>query len=190
MPANFKYSLTGSGDQNPPATSIPAPAAGAQLSSSVNIDASVNDNVGVMTVEFYVDGALKFTDVNAPFSYTWDTTKVANGSHTLQVKAFDAAGNYGLSTLISVTVQNVATSTAFVDSTTLGTARNDFSGWVGFKVTIGAHPITVTSLGRWVASGNTQAHTVKIVQVSTRPMSRARPASVALRQPARVNTAS
>lgn len=166
VPVNFKYSLTGSGDQQPPTASISSPAAGAQLSSSVNIDASVSDNVGVITVEFYVDGVLKFTDVNAPFSYTWDTTKAGNGSHTLLVKAFDAAGNYGLSAPVSVTVQNVATSTAFVDSTTLGTARNDFSGWVGFKMTVGANPITVTSLGRWVASGNTQAHTVKIVQVS------------------------
>ena len=31
----------------------------------------------------WVDGALKATDTTSPYSYGWDTTTVANGSHTL-----------------------------------------------------------------------------------------------------------
>jgi len=54
----------------------------------------------------------------------------------------------------------------FVTSTTLGTIRNDFSGWVGMSVTVGANPLVVTTLGRFVAPGNTAAHTVKIVDAS------------------------
>jgi hypothetical protein len=43
---------------------------------------------------------------------------------------------------------------AFVTGEALGTIRNDFSGHVGFNVTIGGADITVTQLDRWVVSGN------------------------------------
>lgn len=44
--------------------------------------------------------------------------------------------------------------------------RNDFTGWVGTKFTIGAANVTITSLGRVFATGNTGTHTVKIVLAS------------------------
>ena len=52
----------------------------------------------------------------------------------------------------------------FVTGATLGTPGNYHSGWVGFRLVLGPEPMAVTSLGRWVVSGNSQAHTVKIVQ--------------------------
>ncbi|HVZ11881.1 MAG TPA: prepilin-type N-terminal cleavage/methylation domain-containing protein, partial [Patescibacteria group bacterium] len=58
-------------------------------------------------------------------------------------------------------------STAFVVSKTPGTARNNFSGWAGMKITVGASPISVTALGRLVVAGNTQTHNVKIVNAAT-----------------------
>jgi hypothetical protein len=36
----------------------------------------------------------------------WDTRTVANGAHTIVAKARDAAGNWGTSSPISVTVRN------------------------------------------------------------------------------------
>ncbi|MGA2715763.1 MAG: protease pro-enzyme activation domain-containing protein [Bryobacteraceae bacterium] len=45
--------------------------------------------------------------------------------------------------------------------------RNDFTGWVGMKLTVGANPITVSSLGRICVANNTQAHTVKFVNAGT-----------------------
>jgi hypothetical protein len=58
-------------------------------------------------------------------------------------------------------------STPFVaGETDLGALRNNFSGWAGFKFTVGSTGITVNQLGRWVVSGNTGTHTVKLVQVS------------------------
>src|SRR5207248_7976218 len=59
-------------------------------------------------VEFYLDGALQVTDTTSPYSWSFNTTTAANGSHTLQSKAYDAAGNVGSSAAISVTVSNVA----------------------------------------------------------------------------------
>lgn len=57
--------------------------------------------------------------------------------------------------------------TAFVTSQTLGTLRNNFSGWVGLQFTVGSSPLTVTEVGRFVAPGNTGSHIVKLVNAST-----------------------
>ena len=40
--------------------------------------------------------------------------------------------------------------------------RNDWDGWAGFQFQVGGSPITVTELGRWVVSGNTESHEVKL----------------------------
>jgi hypothetical protein len=45
--------------------------------------------------------------------------------------------------------------------------RNDFTGWVGMKLTAGASALTVSSLGRLCVAGNSQAHTVKFVNAAT-----------------------
>jgi len=54
-----------------------------------------------------------------------------------------------------------------VTGVSLGTARNNFSGWIGMSVTVGGTPLTVTGLGRIVAPGNTGSHLVKLVNAST-----------------------
>jgi hypothetical protein len=46
------------------------------------------------------------------------------------------------------------------------TARNDLTGCVGAEFTVGSASITVTSVGRWVISGNSQTHNVYIVLAS------------------------
>jgi Bacterial Ig domain len=96
----------GGGDTQPPTVSITAPASGATVSGTVSVTANASDNVGVTKVEFYLDGALTSTDTTSPYSWSWDTTAVANGSHSLTAKAYDAALNVGTSTAVSVTVNN------------------------------------------------------------------------------------
>ncbi len=56
--------------------------------------------------------------------------------------------------------------TPFITSFTTTALRNNFAGWVGFRFAVGADSITVTSLGRWVVSGNTGSHAARIVRVS------------------------
>jgi hypothetical protein len=53
--------------------------------------------------------------------------------------------------------------TSYVTSATLGTLRNNYTGWVGMSITIGSSPLTVSSLGRIAVSGNSGTHTVKLV---------------------------
>jgi beta-lactamase superfamily II metal-dependent hydrolase len=93
-------------DTEAPTTSITSPANGATVSATTAVTASASDNVGVTKVEFYLDGVLKNTDTASPYSWSWDTTATANGTHSLTSKAYDAAGNIGSSTAVSVTVSN------------------------------------------------------------------------------------
>jgi hypothetical protein len=95
------------GDTIAPTTSITAPADGATVSGTVLVTATASDAVGVTKVELYVDGGLQTpTDTSAPYEWSWNTTGLANGTHTLVTKAYDAANNVGTSATVSVTVAN------------------------------------------------------------------------------------
>ncbi len=93
-------------DTTPPVVSIGAPAAGATVSGTTTVSATASDNVGVTKVEFYVDGVLYGTDTTAPYSFSWNTTALPNGSHTLLAVATDAASNSASAAPIPVTVSN------------------------------------------------------------------------------------
>jgi hypothetical protein len=93
-------------DTTPPTVSITSPASGATVSGTTSVTASASDNVGVVGVQFQLDGAnLGAQDTSAPYSVSWNTTTTSNGTHTLTAIARDAAGNQ-TSALISVTVSN------------------------------------------------------------------------------------
>lgn len=57
----------------------------------------------------------------------------------------------------------------FVTSTTLSTSalRNNSDTWRGFKFTVGANHLVIREMARWVLSGNTGQHTVRIVDAAT-----------------------
>ena len=98
------------GDTTLPSVVWSTPAAGATVSGQLN-EASANcrvsaaDDVGVVRVEFKLDGQALNTEAYAPWSCVWDTTKSANGTHELEATAFDAAGN-ATSAKRTVTVSN------------------------------------------------------------------------------------
>jgi hypothetical protein len=97
---------SGPPDTTPPTTSITSPANNATVSGTINVTASASDNVGVVKVEFYIDSVLKSTSTTSPYTFSWNTTTVANGSHTIFSKAYDAANNVGTSATVTVTVSN------------------------------------------------------------------------------------
>lgn len=95
------------GDTTPPSASITAPASGATVSNFTTIAATASDNVGVVKMELYIDGVLTTSNTNSTsLSFSWNTNSVANGSHSLVVKAYDAATNVGTSPTVMVTVSN------------------------------------------------------------------------------------
>src|SRR3989454_1084203 len=91
-------------DTTPPTCAITTPSNGATVSGTITPAATASDDVGVSKVEFYVDDVWRATDTTSPYSFSWDTTTVGNGSHSLMVKAYDAAGNIGASTSVTVNV--------------------------------------------------------------------------------------
>ena len=96
---------TNTGDITPPAASISSPSNGTIVSGTVNVTVSASDNVGVSSVTLSVDGAVVGTRTTAPYSFSWNTTTIADGTHTITAKAYDAAGNSS-SASASVTNKN------------------------------------------------------------------------------------
>nr|WP_315486117.1 CehA/McbA family metallohydrolase [uncultured Undibacterium sp.] len=95
-----------------------APAVSASESGSsgtITLSATASDNVGVSKVELYVDGTLKSTLTAAPYSTTLNSTTLANGSHTLVAKAYDAANNIGTSASVSFSINNTVTKQLIVN---------------------------------------------------------------------------
>src|SRR3989344_5399242 len=88
-------------DTTAPSVSITSPTDGATVSgSSVSITANASDNVGVVGVQFKLDGGnLGAEDTSAPYTTTFNSTLSGNGSHTLYAVARDAAGNTTTSTV-------------------------------------------------------------------------------------------
>jgi hypothetical protein len=98
-----------SGDTTAPAVSITSPASGSTVSGTVTLSATASDNVGVVGVQFRLNGVnLSTEDVTAPYSLSLDTTSVSNGTYTLTAVARDAAGNTKTSAGVTVTVNNAA----------------------------------------------------------------------------------
>ena len=96
----------------PPTSSITAPPSASTVSGTIAVTADATGVPSVSKVEFYVDGTLKATDTTSPYSFSWDTTQVANGTHTLQAKAYDPANNIGSSSVVTVTINNPVTTPA------------------------------------------------------------------------------
>jgi hypothetical protein len=90
-------------DTTAPTVAITSPLSGSTVSGNSVITAAAGDNVGVTRVEFYLDNRLLATTTADPFKCRWNTNKRA-GVHSLQAKAYDAAGNVGVSTVVTITV--------------------------------------------------------------------------------------
>ncbi|HEX5474931.1 MAG TPA: LamG-like jellyroll fold domain-containing protein [Vicinamibacterales bacterium] len=97
----------GAGDSTPPTVALTAPAAGATVSGSITLSATASDDRGVAGVSFQVDGANVGVQIpTAPYSLSWNSGTVPNGSHTIRALAVDAAGNTGTSPAQAITVNN------------------------------------------------------------------------------------
>ena len=95
------------GDTTPPTVSITSPSDGATVRGTMKVTASASDNVGVVGVQFFGDGASLGDEVtSAPYSIFVDTTTSPDGSHILTAVARDAAGNRTTSGPVTVTVAN------------------------------------------------------------------------------------
>lgn len=91
-------------DSAAPTVSITAPAHGASVTGNTAITVDAVDDVAVARVDFYLNGVKQGSDTSAPYSYSWDTAALARGTYTWSARAYDAAGNEGVSAPVEVTV--------------------------------------------------------------------------------------
>lgn len=123
-------------DTQAPVAAISAPLASSTVSGVVAVNVNATDNVGVARVELKVNGSTVAVDSAAPFAFSWDSAGVPNGMASLVVTAYDAAGNAGASSTVSV---NVANNVALVQKDTSAPSvriANPVSGKVSGSVTV------------------------------------------------------
>ena len=114
-----------------PTVSVSSPAAGAVVNGTFLVTANASDNIGVSGVQFLLDGAsLGPEDQSSPYSVSWNTTAVGDGSHTLSARARDAAGNLGTAANVAVTVANAPDAVPPTVSITAPLAGSTQSGTV------------------------------------------------------------
>jgi hypothetical protein len=106
---SFDVPVNVTNDRTPPTVSITSPGNGAVVTGSkVTVTATAADNVGVVGVQFLLNG----TEIGAeattpPYTVRWNTNQRGGitGSQALSARARDAAGNVATSAVVTVTVQ-------------------------------------------------------------------------------------
>ena len=98
-------------DSSPPTNvTLTSPTSGQTVGGTISLAASADDDVGVTKFSFVVDGGtpvnVTASGTSATGSTSLDTTALSNGSHTVQVTAYDAAGNNKASSAVGFTVDN------------------------------------------------------------------------------------
>src|SRR5215471_15674896 len=87
-----------------------SPAFADNLSGVVTLTATADDNIGVVGVQFQLDGSNIGSEVQSyPFTLLWNSTIVPDGVHTISVTARDAAGNQQMSSTTIVVDNSLPT---------------------------------------------------------------------------------
>jgi aryl-phospho-beta-D-glucosidase BglC (GH1 family) len=99
-------------DHTNPTATLASSAAAVTTAGNLSLTATASDNIGVTRVDF-LDGAIVLgSDATAPYTFTVPLTAANNGTHSYTAKAFDAAGNFGTSPAVSVSVNIPAAAAA------------------------------------------------------------------------------
>lgn len=94
----------------PPTVSVTAPTADATVSGTVTLTATAmaatNYGLTIANVALQVDGTTVATVTSAPYTSSWDSTTVVNGTHTITAIATDSANDTETSSPVTITVAN------------------------------------------------------------------------------------
>ncbi|HET6431946.1 Ig-like domain-containing protein [Dyella sp.] len=157
----------GGGDTTAPTVS----ASESGTSGTISLFANASDNVGVSRVEFYVDGVLEASDSSAPYSATLDSTTLANSSHSLVAKAYDAAGNLGTSSAVAFNVSNGSGGGGAAELIQNGGFESGTASWTQTSGVITSDTSEAAHAGSWKAwlDGYGSSHTDYVRQSVTIP---------------------
>jgi hypothetical protein len=146
--SNFVANVTVANATAPPDTKDPtvtiiSPVAGSTLRGTVAVSVSTSDNVGVTHVDLYANEVIVGSATASPYTFSWDSTKISDGSVMLKAVAYDAAGNHS-NFVANATVANGTTTS----SPTLSVTSSNPSSGVSVRV----YPADTSGLGDGTAS--------------------------------------
>jgi phosphodiesterase/alkaline phosphatase D-like protein len=118
-------------------------------------------------VDFYSPDTFNFTVFDVSADGKQLTVSSIGTDSTAQNTGIEYASGPQARTILSFKV-NAALSLINAFALNAPAQRNDFSGFAGMQLTVGANPLSVSTLGRACLAGNSQIHTVKIVSASTK----------------------
>lgn len=75
-----------------PKATITIPANGQEISAPIDIQVNATDELGIATVEIYIDGTLFTTLTELPYQTNWQVTSAQNGKHTIQATVTNTSG--------------------------------------------------------------------------------------------------
>lgn len=92
-------------DVTPPSVSISTPLGGSTVSGTVPVEVLASDDVGISKVQLIVNGTLVAVSTASPYTFSWDSLGVSNGTVKLVARAFDIIG-HSTDTMVTVNVAN------------------------------------------------------------------------------------
>ncbi len=145
-------------DTTPPTVSIQQPTPNSTVNGHVQVSVPAADNVGLQTISLYINGQLKSSTDVSPLSYSWNTNRESDGTHTLKAVAVDDAGLssehqiqviVGTSNSLSVTVSGAGSVTSSPSglNCSSGTCTANFAS--GSSVTLTATPGSGAVFSGW-----------------------------------------
>jgi thermitase len=103
---SLPVTVTAGVDVTPPTVRILSPGNKERVQGTVSVYVNAADNTGTVTyVELYVDGVFVAFANTVPYTIQWTSTGMPNGIHALTCKAYDWAGNIGLSNTVNVVIK-------------------------------------------------------------------------------------
>jgi uncharacterized protein (TIGR03382 family) len=106
-------------DNSPPTITITSPQKGATVQSGFMVTADANDDLGVVKVDFSIDGQVVGTATSAPYMIT--SSALGAGTHTIEATAYDAVNHTSDSAMVTIidpTCGNACTDDQTCDMTT------------------------------------------------------------------------
>lgn len=158
--ASTTVSVTIPRDVTPPIVSLATPLIGAIVSGTTTASGNASDDVGIVGVEFKIDGNTILRDEKiTPYSFAWNSLLVSDGAHIIVAVARDAAGNRATSTPVTITVANAPTVALVATPESITEGQSTTLAWSSSKAT------SCTATG--FATGGATSGTVTISPVAT-----------------------
>lgn len=148
-----------------PSVSISSPAASATVAGTVAVSANASDSFGVTSVQFKLDGANLGSPVTiAPYTVSFNTATVADGTHSLTAVASNAANLSTTSAAVTVNVHNavvvippVTSGTNLITNPSIEDSTAGVpNGWVGDGFGNNTHTVT------YLSTGHTGSHSLNV----------------------------